>query len=146
LQNLAKSQKPTVLHFAKELQERYGQSASTLSKMKSVSLKKVNQLKAVNVANIQQIVDDVAIRVKYLSSRSSLGIMNIMMNYRLGRESTLLLWNLSFSLLGSSIGFVSFLYFVSVGYSLAIGTVAIVLLFTRICKFGLLIYLLHDIL
>lgn len=128
LQNFANSQKPAVLHFAKELQERYGQSASTLSRMKTDSLKQLKQLKAINLATVQHIVDDVAIRIKHLTSCSTVGVMNIIMNYGLGRESTLLLSNLSCSLMGASIGFLSFLYFVSVGYGLAIGTTAVALI------------------
>lgn len=127
LQNLAKSQKPLVVHFAKELQERYGQSASSLSRIKSASLNKMSQLKTVDISTMQQIVDNMAVRVKQMSSYSSMSAMNIM-NYSLGRESTLLLENISFSLLGASIGFLSFLYFVSVGYGLAIGSVAVALI------------------
>lgn len=125
LQRLLEFQNPIALNFAKEVKGRYGETASKINAMKSVTFQR---LQGFDATSVRASITHNAFHAKDRISDASLLAIRSAIEYRISEEMKLLLCVFACSLLGASLGFHSFLYFVSVGYGASIAVIACALL------------------
>ena len=125
LQRLLESQKPIALNFAKEVKGRYGDTASKLKTMKSTTFQRLQHL---NKSSVNAIIMTRAFDAKHrIKNVSGLAIRSAL-EYKMSEEMIVILCTFACSLVGTSLGFLSFLYFVSVGYGASVAMIACTLL------------------
>jgi|AntRauTorckE5430_2_1112549.scaffolds.fasta_scaffold00259_3 hypothetical protein len=125
LQRLLESQKPIALNFAKEVKGRYGETASKINAMKFITLQHLQALDKSSVhASIMTRAFDAKHRIRNVSGLA----IHSALEFRISEEMLVILCTFACSLVGTSLGFLSFLYFVSVGYGASIAMIACSLL------------------
>jgi hypothetical protein len=125
LQRLVELQKfkPVAMNFSNEIKARYGETVSKLYKLKLASIVKTQRIQ-------EKIKQQCDAHLNYDTISQSMGTAkNWMKEGTIGAVSNdatgyILLATYMLSSLGSSLGFVSFLYFVSVGFGASIGIIA----------------------
>ena len=125
LQRLLESQKPIAVNFANEVKGRYGETASKINAMKSVTFQR---LQGFDTTSVRTSITHNAFHAKNRMSDASLVAIRSALEYKISEEVKVLLCMFACSLLGASLGFHTFLYFVSVGYGASIAVIACALL------------------
>ena len=122
--------KPMAMNFSKELKTKCGETASKLYQLKLASIVQLHSLH--QKVKEKYHIEIKAIKMDYSSIKKAEQVIITAKNWMkdgalgvLGSEASyILLASLVLSSVGSSLGFVSFLYFVSVGYGASIGIIA----------------------
>ena len=125
LQRLLESQKPIALNFAKEVKGRYGETALKINDMKSATFQR---LQGFDATSVRASITNNAFHAKDRISDASLSAIRSALEYKINEEMKVLLCVFACSLLGASLGFHTFLYFVSVGYGASVAVIACALL------------------
>jgi len=121
--------KPVATNFANEMRERYGETTSKLQNLRSASVQSAR-----NTFQRLKVRDTAIPKESFFQLLSTTGkilkdkILGLGVTKGLNGDVSILVAPFILSLVGSSLGFYSFLYFVSVGFSAAIGIIAAVAL------------------
>ncbi len=112
--------KPIAVNFAMEIKGRYGETTSRLHAFQAGTIQRLRDgVHRMKSGDNQFFTDAITLSGNWMKDNSS-----ICMN----RDIAVVVGVFLLSLLGSSVGFSSFLYFVSVGYGASIGIIAAVVM------------------
>lgn len=124
LQKILEAQKPVALNFANEVRDRYGTTASKLGRMGQ----KISGMKTRDVSSMKAALAHHLVVARSKMSDCSVSAIHSIVAFKFREESKMLLCMYLFAAIGSSMGFISFLYFVSVGYGASIFLMSLALL------------------
>lgn len=128
LQKILEAQKPVALNFANEVRDRYGTTASKLGRVRSNTFQKISSMKTRDISSMKAALAHHLVVARSKMSDCSASAIHSIVAFKFREETKMLLCMYLFAAVGSSMGFISFLYFVSVGYGASIFLMSVALL------------------